>query len=580
MDRRSLLSSLFQKSEKQQQAPPTSLAPYTGVWGFEQAAHLLRRATFGPTYQNIHEAVQMGLEATITKLFDVVYPTEGPIHSGKLQGSTTLLNVFDPNTEVGSPWVQKEGGIWKASAYDYDLADNNANHNKLARRQSLRAWKKKRILDEGISILEQMSLFWHNHLAISQSVEPIHEFRYLATLQDYSLGSYKEIVKYISTDPLMLQFLNSNVSTAEHPNQNYARELLELFSIGKGPLIAPGDYTNYTEEDIVQAARVLTGWVVFNPSALPIVDNKYILTNTNLVHFNPVRHDTGIKTFSAHFGGLSINNANSNEYLQLIDLVFEQAECARYLSRELYLWFVYYDISPEIEASIIEPMAQMLISNNYQVQPTIAALLKSEHFFDMLQRGAKVKNPFDFVMSVLKPFAYQNAAPLDDFYEKERFYQYFDKHFQAMQMIYLDPPDVAGWKAYYQAPNYYRSWINATTLSARNNFVRAVIYGEDVEGVVIPALNVLEFITQFNNPADIALLVDDLCQYLLPREVTQAHKDYLIELVLGGLPAYEWTVEYTDFLADPLNMTAADAIQTKLRALMMGIMNMPEFQLS
>ena len=128
------------------------------------------------------------------------------------------------------------------------------------RDRSLSSWILKVVVDEGISVREKMTLFWHNHFPISSIEDPKFTYRYSNTLRTFALGNFRELTKAITVDPAMLIYLNGKQNTQERPNENYARELLELFTIGKGPLIAPGDYSNYTEQDVKELARILTGF--------------------------------------------------------------------------------------------------------------------------------------------------------------------------------------------------------------------------------------------------------------------------------------------------------------------------------
>ncbi len=285
MDRRSTIAALVGKKTKastavakQFSAPVIAggMDPYTGPWNFEQAAHLLRRATFGPSLTQLKKAQQDGLNATLNKLFTPVNIT-GPLNSGQYLGQRDAMNqppaTNDPYVPVGQPWVKKEAGKWKAGWYD--VRDTTTrNRIQAYRRQTLRSWILESIIKEETSIIQTMTLFWHNHFVTAETNDPVFEFRYLATLTDNCLGDFKELVKQITIDPAMLFYLNGNVNTGNSPNENYARELFELFTIGKGPLVGPGDYSNYTEDDIREAAKVLSGWRVYGLNATQIVSDK------------------------------------------------------------------------------------------------------------------------------------------------------------------------------------------------------------------------------------------------------------------------------------------------------------------
>lgn len=568
------------KSRKKATAPVpvvSGLEPYAGTWDFEQAKHLLNRTMFGPSYQQIQDAVSDGLEATIAKLMDPsAIPTEGPINPGYYKVGNNDIPINDPNVAIGDPWAWKENGVWKTGLYDADSVAAII----ASRSYTLQTWKTERIMKEGVSIFEKMTLFWHNHFVISELNNPFYNFLYIITLTENALGNFRELAKKMTTDPGMLEYLNGNQNTRRAPNENYARELFELFTIGKGDMAGPGDYTNYTEDDIREAARVLTGWSASRVPTIDLVNGTIDLTTESLVQFNLPDHDFGIKNFSHRFDNAQITNQGDKEYEALVDMIFEQDECARFICRKLYRWFVYYDISAQAEQDVIEPMAQVLIDNDYEIQPALEALFKSAHFFDILNFGPMIKNPYDFTMSVLKPFDFYKTEP-DDEYIKAQYYASITGLQFAQQMVYFAPPDVAGWKAYYQAPLFYRTWINSTTLNVRTAVTRILALKINDRGRPGAfGLDVLDMASKIDNATDPNDLIDTLSLILFPRPITQQQKDYLKEILLPGLPDFEWTVEYGDYLAHPDDLDLKNSVEQKLRLLVNAMLAMPEFYLS
>lgn len=218
-------------------------------------------------------------------------------------------------------------------------------------------------------------------------------------------------------DNTMLLYLNNHQNTLNNPNENFAREFLELFTILKGEQVGPGDYTNYTEDDIVEGAKVLTGCravtdrsVVDDETGIPRGDYRYNL------------HTKGDKTFSERFNKTVIKGAANTaempaELDDYVDMIFAQPETAKNLCRRLYRFFVHKTISSEIETDIIEPLANTLIANNFEVLPVIQKLLKSEHFFDADDSdnadeiiGGLIKSPLELVYQSLSFF---NLSPAD-----------------------------------------------------------------------------------------------------------------------------------------------------------------------
>ena len=187
----------------------------------------------------------------------------------------------------------------------------------------------------------------------------------------------------------MLRYLNGYVNTASAPDENYARELQELFTLGKGPAV------QYTEADVRTAARVLTGW--------------RINTTNYTSYFDATRHDTAAKVFSSFYGGKTITGktgaAGATETDELIDMIFLKDEVSKFICRRLYRWFVYYKIDAAVELNIIEPLAKIFRDNNYEIKPVMRALLQSEHFYDVLNQGCLIKSPVDLIVGHLREFA-------------------------------------------------------------------------------------------------------------------------------------------------------------------------------
>ena len=190
----------------------------------------------------------------------------------------------------------------------------------------------------------------------------------------------RQLTKDVTLDAAMLLHLNGYLNTKLAPDENYARELQELFTVGKGP------DSLYTEDDVIAAARVLTGWRVN--------------TNTFEVFLEDSGHDTASKKFSAFYNGTTIaGSANAaDEVYRFIDMIFATDECARFICRKLYRFFVSSNIDDSTEMNVIEPLAAILRNNNYEIKPVLETLFKSEHFFDPAFRAAYIKGPFDFIV--------------------------------------------------------------------------------------------------------------------------------------------------------------------------------------
>lgn len=556
MDKRAANASLLsRKSELAARPIPKSnnrLGPYSGTWTYAQAAHLLRRGMFGPGYAQIRWAAEQGMAATIEKLFEELPMPAPPVNSSYAD---------DPGVPIGETWIN--------ALYP----NSNLGQEMGYRSRSLRSWTIGLVWTEGISIREKLTLFWQNHFPINSVLDSKFRYRYLSLLRSYAWGNFRELAKAVTIDPSMLIFLNGNQSRKGAPNENYARELLELFTIGKGPSAGPGDYTHFTEHDIMEIARALTGWKDFGFTTRSV-------DGTIGSAFISSRHDTGLKTLSHRFNFATIDNLGDQEYIRVIDIIFRQAEVARHICRKLYQWFIYYEIDEYVEAEVIEPMAQILIENDFEIKPALRALLSSEHFFDPGFYGVMIKNPLDFVMSILKPLGIKYSEPLDQKYNS---WYVYTGYLKLMQMKFFDVPDVAGWKAYYLAPLYYRNWINASTLPVRMELIEKI----STSGVFpfagkgnIMSIDALDFVAAIDNPHNPDSVVEEFAEILLPKPLTDAQKNILKGILLPGLPDFEWTVEYSQYEKDPDNSNHANAIATRLKMLLNAMLNMPEFQLN
>ena len=524
--------------------PPISLSlePFSGTFGANEASHLVRRTTFVFNQEARNQVLGQGLSASVEQLLTVEAMPSPPLNFG-------FLDLLVP---IGQTWV---------NALYLDATS-------VQRRSSLNSWTMELMVSSGLNIREKMTLFWHNHFPIGDLRDANFIYTYSNTLRQHALGNFKELTKAITIDPAMLRYLNGNSNTRNSPNENYARELLELFTIGKGPLAAPGDYTNYTEQDIQEIAKVLTGWRDrgYRGAQLQLPSKIFVLN----------RHDTSTKQLSHRFDNAIIANGGANEYEQLIDILFLQDEIARHICRKLYRWFVYYEITPDIDSNVIETMAQTFIDNNYDVIPVLRQLLNSEHFFDSELMGCQIKNPYEFLLPLFTTLGAAIPARLDNRY---RFYGSVYFGGGLLDMVYYELPQVAGWKAYYQEPVYYRYWINNVTLGIRKIVIDLVLVNGIEAGSEIVKPELLEFIETLSDPSDPNKLITESAFLFFTHVISDEQRDFFKESLIPGLPDFEWTVEYNNYLADPTDDLLKLSIELKLTSLFSKMLNSPDFHL-
>lgn len=539
---RTLISSMF------------GLEPFSGAWNEHTAAHLLRRTMFGPARNEVLSAAASSLDATLNQL---LAPQPAPAIPP------------DPNVP-GRDWTVLPFSEISQINYQYDSA--------------LKQWWMGLIVRQGISITEKMTLFWHNHLA--SQAEVVRDARYLykqnALFRQHALGNIKELIKAVTLDPAMLVYLNGNRNRIPTPDENYARELFELFTIGKGPQIGDGDYTNYTEQDVKAAARVLTGWTTRQNVVPPAA------------HFVERNHDVGIKKFSPAFQEKEITISKNpdgtidgyKEVSDLIEMIFAQPETAKAFCRKLYRWFVYYEIDANTEQNIIAPLAETMIQNNFEVKPVLDVLLRSGHFFDPNNVGCIIKNPVDLVGGTVRQFGLPPPDASD--IEFSRLMDSLTDTTWRLQMDILDPPNVAGWPAYHQIPDFHEIWINTTTLPTRGRFTDSIVNGiRPRNSAVSYKIDPVAYAATKSDPGDPFKLVDEIAVDLLPPiksglSIAPGQKEYLMYSVMHLVKndEYEWTNNWNAARLDPPVAASVTFVANALKSLLKFMMRMAEYQLT
>jgi uncharacterized protein (DUF1800 family) len=538
------------------------ITAYSGVLGNRLAAHLLRRTTFGPTKAQILD-----------------YATKTPA-----QALALLLN-FSPITT--KPIDPVTNATW------VDVIPTPPTSDDTTLRGYVIGWMLDNFrIDD--TLRSKMILFLHQNWMVDDESWSSHNmYDYLKLLEFYSLGSYKLLAKKMCRDNRMLVYLNGYQNTGNNPNENYAREFLELFTIGKGPQIAPGNYTNYTEDDIKAAAKLLSGYEyqLSNTNFDADTAIRYCKTTTN-------RHSAVAKVFSLAFQNTSINGpvpvttaGMLAELDQFVTMVFNQAETAKNICRKLYRYFVYRDITPAVETDIIVPLANTLQSNNYNLSIALNQLLQSNHFYDLDDAvatdnkiGAMVKSPLDLMMQTVRffgisPFNLTGATPTtiwENFYRiglRETFLKNAD-------MYLFSTTTVAGFPAYYAAPKWDRHWFDTSSITQRYYIGRCLLenkrlpYSNSSFGVQIDIVTWVR--NNISNPANGNTIVDELINYLLPEIPDTARRTYFLnQTLLGTLSLINWNNEWMNYI----NTNSTTVVKPRLELLFKAILYSQEYQL-
>lgn len=420
-------------------------------WDLEAVGHLHRRAGFAAPWAVLRRDLKDGPEASVERLLDGE-PTAG---------DGTSASEFEAFLDAMAGRLGPTGDL-----------------------EGLQAIWLYRMIFTPHPLRERMTLFWHNHFATSNAKvnNPALMQRQNDLLRSQALGDFRALLHAIGKDPAMLIWLDSTVNKKAHPNENYAREVMELFSLGRG---------HYSEKDVQEAARAFTGWFV-------IRDEFSVV---------PKQHDDGPKTVLGRKGNWSGED--------IPGILLDQPACPEWICRKLFRYFVSESHSPSEE--MLAPLARAFRDSGFQVRVPVAMILRSNLFFDPSVRRTRVKCPVEFAvgtiraLEVLKPTVAPSAMAR--------------ACVQMGQSLYA-PPSVAGWE-------WGRAWINSTTMLARANLVLALL-SEDDEAMgrrCDPAK--LAGRHGFHGPAEAARFLLDL---LLPGPVEASVKDPILK-VAASKPA-------------------------------------------
>lgn len=450
------------------------------------------------------------------------------------------------------------------------------NADKQGRQQTwLKSWWLGSMLTQPPSLVEKMTLFWQNHLVVSTNTisDPRVMYAYQQLLRTNALGNFRTLIIQITKNQAMLRYLNGNTNSKLRPNENYARELQELFTIG---VKKPDGSANYTEDDVKAAARVLTGWIDFG--------FRDSVNPTFGTSFSVDRHDTTNKQFSTFYQsrvivGRSTPTAGDEELTDLVNMILGQAETARNICREIYRFFVGANITTTIERDIIEELAR-IFRVNYDIRAVMSALFRSQHFYETNQVGSVLKSPIDLVVGTLRYFELPQPASMAtapaDFYS---YTNYMLSRTREQQQEVLTQATVFGWPPYYDV-GYYKIWINSSTISARARFTDDLVLGNfRVNGVAIQ-IDSIAWARRTSNPADALVLVNELTANLFAVALPQSQKDYLIDQVLNpGLSRMAWTSEWNNYMANQSDPRLTRSVRGKLNNLFTFMLRMAEYQM-
>ncbi len=402
-------------------------------WSFDRAAHLLERAGFGGTPEEIARLAATTPAEAVGALLD--YRTIPNDHLQPFDPSGVWdpsLRDFPPSRVAVTQQAEKTGealGARVKPAGDRRLQPMVDRffywlRATMLETRRLSFWWAGRMVATNHPMEEKMALFWHGHFATGE--EKIRDYRkmeqQLALLHRHATGNFRTLLVEVARGPAMLAYLDAAENVKGAPNENFAREVMELFTMGVG---------NYTEKDIREAARAFTGWIDDD------LDFKV----------DQQKHDAGPKTF--------LGRAGNFDGVDILNIILEQKVTAEYMAGKLYRFFVREDISPAVQVRL----GAVLRDANYEVAPLLRTIFLSKDFYSEPSFGTRIKGPVELVVSTYRKLGVRQLPGIPDLYVVSR----------ELGQTLLNPPTVAGWAQ-------GRSWITPGLLLARGNFARDVMF--------------------------------------------------------------------------------------------------------
>ncbi len=464
-------------------------------WDYWKAQHLLNRAGFGGAPARVRGLFNMGLDGAVDYIVDYHRIKADPVRADRFD-----RDIMEPLSEEDRRRrndAQRTSD--EATLSEFRRRRQQAQRADRRQMRDIQRWWLTRMIETPRPLEEKMTLFWHGHFATSYRgiQDSYHMFRQNQLFRNHAVGNVKALSHAIIRDPAMLRYLNNDRNHKQKPNENLARELMELFTLGEGH--------GYTEDDIRQGARALTGYTFYDDEFIPLGSRQY-----------RQRHDSGPKTILGKSG-----NFDGDDF---VELIFARRACSEFLCWKLYRYFV-NDLPGEPDQQrreFILGMARSLRDNAYQLRPVLKLLFASAHFYDPSNIGSQIKSPIQLIVQAARSLGAPTRrlsalAAAADLMGQSLFY----------------PPSVKGWEG-------GRMWINTSTLFVRQNTLVYMLTGRRLDraprtgdGTAYDARHLVEDLRE----PDGALGVRDAVTYLLrinlAGNVHPQRIDSLVEFVEG-----------------------------------------------
>lgn len=414
-----------------------SLAPILAdEWDREKARHLLDRAGFGGTPNEIDRLARLTPRQAVSSLIHLDTDTDTEteplppfVHSDVFEEG---LDPFPPSRPATTALASRTGEALGIKVKQSGNRPMQAIVNQFfywlraSRLETDRVayWWANRMLASPTPLKEKIALFWHGHFATNE--DKVRDYRkmlqQLQLFQAEGLGNFRTLMVGVARDPAMLTFLDAGVNVKGSPNENFAREIMELFTMGVG---------HYTETDIREGARAFTGW---NYAGLDF-------------QINSTQHDDGEKVFLGHTGRF--------DGVDVVDIILEQSATQEFIASKLYHFFVREELSPELKTALGEQLKAL----NYEIAPFLELLFLSQDFYATQTIGTRIKSPVELIISTYRRLGLTELPGAPD----------FNLLSESLGQRLMHPPTVAGW-------TYGRSWITPSLLIERGNFILDVVF--------------------------------------------------------------------------------------------------------
>lgn len=467
-------------------------------WDYAKARHLLVRAGFGGTPQEVERLCAMGLYKAVDHVLDF----ERQPYAATPFDATPLGPVDPLEGKLRNDFVRGQAAGARAGAERGQLT-------------ALRQWWLKRMVESPRPLQEKLTLFWHGHFATQDSVvqNSYATYRQNMLFREHAAGNFGGLLYGIVHDPVMLRYLDNNRNVKGQPNENLAREILELFSMGVDQ--------GYTERDIVEAARALTGYTYDHP--------------TGSFRFDHGQHDPGDKTIFGQTGPWTGDD--------LVRLILEQPAAARFIAFKLHEYFAYRDPEPDS----VDRLAAVLRGNNYELKPMLRNLFLSEAFYSDRAMSTQIKCPVQLAVGAMRDLGVTQLTSYDG----------VENAIREMGQDLLEPPDVKGWR-------YGRTWISTGRLLSRYNLI-----AEFVEHVPRPGATGIDVASALEAAGctSAADAVDYLAKSCLVVELSEEKRRELTASLATLPAAAEWNER-------------RDEVNQALRKVLILILCTPENQLT